>query len=275
MSLKNFFSVKWLTVYGVLYMLFLYAPVILLPLFAFNDGTVVAFPLNGFTSKWFDVLWTTEALHGAVKNSAIVAISSAAISTILGACAARASAHFKFPAKRSIMGFVMLPLVLPEIIVGVSLLVMLVQLGMSLSLWTVVAGHVLICTPFSIAILSSAFAGMDRSLEEASFDLGESRIGTFRRITLPLVMPGIVSSLLITFTISLDEFIIAFFLTGTDVTLPVYIWSQLRFPTKLPSVMALGTILLALSILLLVLAEWFRRRAAARQGADATTGGFI
>lgn len=275
MSLKNFFSVKWLTVYAVLYMLFLYAPVILLPLFAFNDATVVAFPLNGFTSKWFDVLWTTEALHGAVKNSAIVAISSAAISTILGACAARASAHFKFPAKRSIMGFVMLPLVLPEIIVGVSLLVMLVQLGMSLSLWTVVAGHVLICTPFSIAILSSAFAGMDRSLEEASFDLGESRIGTFRRITLPLVMPGIVSSLLITFTISLDEFIIAFFLTGTDVTLPVYIWSQLRFPTKLPSVMALGTILLALSILLLVLAEWFRRRAAARQGADATTGGFI
>ena len=275
MSLKNFFSVKWLTVYAVLYMLFLYAPVILLPLFAFNDATVVAFPLNGFTSKWFDVLWTTEALHGAVKNSAIVAISSAAISTILGACAARASAHFKFPAKRSIMGFVMLPLVLPEIIVGVSLLVMLVQLGMSLSLWTVVAGHVLICTPFSIAILSSAFAGMDRSLEEASFDLGESRIGTFRRITLPLVMPGIVSSLLITYTISLDEFIIAFFLTGTDVTLPVYIWSQLRFPTKLPSVMALGTILLALSILLLVLAEWFRRRAAARQGADATTGGFI
>ena len=275
MSLKNFFSVKWLTVYAVLYMLFLYAPVILLPLFAFNDATVVAFPLNGFTSKWFDVLWTTEALHGAVKNSAIVAISSAAISTILGACAARASAHFKFPAKRSIMGFVMLPLVLPEIIVGVSLLVMLVQLGMSLSLWTVVAGHVLICTPFSIAILSSAFANMDRSLEEASFDLGESRIGTFRRITLPLVMPGIVSSLLITFTISLDEFIIAFFLTGTDVTLPVYIWSQLRFPTKLPSVMALGTILLALSILLLVLAEWFRRRAAARQGADATNGGFI
>ena len=84
MSLKNFLSVKWLTVYAVLYMLFLYAPVILLPLFAFNDATVVAFPLNGFTSKWFDVLWTTEALHGAVKNSAIVAISSAAISTILG-----------------------------------------------------------------------------------------------------------------------------------------------------------------------------------------------
>ena len=152
---------------------------------------------------------------------------------------------------------------------------MMMQLGMSLSLWTVVAGHVLICTPFSIAILSSAFQGLDQSLEEASFDLGETRWGTFHRVILPLVMPGVISSLLITFTISLDEFIIAFFLTGTDVTLPVYIWSQLRFPSKLPSIMALGSILLALSVLLLVLAEWFRRRSATRQGLDADASGGI
>ncbi len=274
--LRSLMAVKWLTVYAVSYMLFLYLPVILLPLFAFNDATVVAFPLSGFTTKWFDVLWTTEALHGAVRNSAIVAISTAVLSTIFGACAARAGARYRFPFKSGIIGFIMLPLVLPEIIVAVALLVMLVQLGMSLSLWTVIAGHVLICTPFSIAILSSAFAGLDQSLEEASFDLGESKWGTFRRVTLPLVMPGVISSLLITFTISLDEFIIAFFLTGTDVTLPVYIWSQLRFPTKLPSVMALGTILLTLSILLLILAEWFRRRSARRQGRDAAAaGGFV
>jgi spermidine/putrescine transport system permease protein len=168
----------------------------------------------------------------------------------------------------------MLPLVLPEIIVAVALLVMLNALGMPLSLWTVIGGHVLICTPFAIAILSSAFRGLDRELEEASFDLGESRWGTFRRVTFPLVLPGVISSLLITFTISLDEFIIAFFLTGTDVTLPVYIWSQLRFPAKLPSVMALGTILLALSVLFLVLAEWMRRRSVRRQGLDADTGAF-
>lgn len=275
-TLRKFLSAKWLIVYSFAYMLFLYAPVILLPMFAFNDATIISFPLKGFTTKWFDVLWTTDALHGAVKNSAIVAIITALLSTLLGACAARASANYRFPMKRSVMGFIMLPLVLPEIIVAVALLVMLVQLGLQLSLWTVVAGHVLICTPFSIAILSSAFAGLDQSLEEASFDLGENRWGTFRRVTLPLVMPGVISSLLITFTISLDEFIIAFFLTGTDVTLPVYIWSQLRFPTKLPSVMALGTILLALSILLLVLAEWFRRRTAKRHGTEAsTTGGLV
>lgn len=275
-TLGKFLSAKWLAAYAVVYMLFLYAPVILLPLFAFNDSTVVAFPLSGFTSKWFGVLWTTDALHGAVRNSAIVAVITAVVSTLLGACAARSATQFKFPGKKGAMGFIMLPLVLPEIIVAVALLVMLVQLGLSLSLWTVIAGHVLICTPFSIAILSSAFFGMDSSLEEASFDLGESRWGTFRRVTLPLILPGVVSSLLITFTISLDEFIIAFFLTGTDVTLPVYIWSQLRFPAKLPSVMALGTILLALSVVLLITAEVFRRRSARRQGLDASaTQGII
>lgn len=274
-SMLRLFSAKWLAVYAVAYMVFLYAPVILLPMFAFNDATVISFPLTGYTGKWFGVLWQTEALHGAVRNSLITGLSSAVLSTMLGACAARAAARYKFPFKRGMMSFIMLPLVLPEIIVAVALLVLLMQLGMPLSLVTVVLGHVLICTPFAIAILNSAFQGLDHNLEEASYDLGESRWGTFRRVVLPLVMPGVVSSLLITFTISLDEFIIAFFLTGTEVTLPVYIWSQLRFPTKLPSVMALGTILLALSILLLILAEWFRRRAARKQGIEASaTGGF-
>ena len=269
-------SSKVLAIYAVVYMLFLYAPVILLPMFAFNDATIIAFPLSGFTTKWFDVLWNTPALHLAVKNSLLVGVSAAILSTILGALAARAAARYRFPLKRGILGFIMLPMVLPEIILAVALLVLLKQLGLPLSLWTVVGGHVLICVPFSIAILTSAFNGLDQSLEEASQDLGETRWGTFRRVTLPLVMPGIISSLLISFTISLDEFIIAFFLTGTDVTLPVYIWSQLRFPTKLPSVMALGTILLALSVILLIMAEWFRRRSARKQGADASaTGGFV
>ncbi|NBR53038.1 MAG: ABC transporter permease [Rhodobacteraceae bacterium] len=190
-------------------------------------------------------------------------------------CARRAFADFRFqrfhrhclPA----MGLILLPLVLPEIIIAVALLVMLMRLGLSLSLWTVIVGHVLVCVPFSIAVLNSAFSGLDQSLEEASFDLGETAWGTFRRVTFPLILPGVISSLLITFTISLDEFIIAFFLTGTDVTLPVYIWSQLRFPAKLPGVMALGTLLLLLTISLLVIAEFFRRRTAQRRGLDAST----
>lgn len=265
---------RGLYAYAVGYLVFLYAPVLLLPLFAFNDSTVIAFPLQGFTTRWFADLAGIKALHDAVLNSLLIAVSTAILATCLGVFAARASARFAFPGKKGIMGLIMLPLVLPEIIVAVSLLVVLLQLGINLGAWTVILGHVLLCTPFAIAILNAAFLALDESMEEASLDLGETRWSTFRLITLPLVMPGIISSLLISFTISLDEFIIAFFLTGNEPTLPVYLWSQLRFPQKIPIVMALGTIMLVLSLLLLSLAEYSRRRGIARTGRK-DTGGFM
>lgn len=265
-------SANLLKAYSVGCLIFLYAPIFLLPVFAFNDSAIIAFPLKGFTTANFEQLWETTALHDAVENSLIVGVLSSVLATVLGICAARASTRYDFPLKKPVMGFIMLPLVLPEIIIAVALLVVLVQLGLNLSLWTIVLGHVLICAPFAIAILSSAFNNLDQSLEEASFDLGETRWGTFRRVTLPLVLPGVISSLLISFTISLDEFIIAFFLTGTEPTLPVYIWSQLRFTAKLPSVMALGFLLLIVSLALLVAAETFRRRASRRQGSGAAGG---
>lgn len=265
----------WLRVYAIGYLLFLYLPIFLLPIFAFNDSTIIAFPLDGFTTKWFGQLTGITALRDAVGTSIFIAITSAVLATTLGICAARASTRYKFPAKAGIMGLIMLPLVLPEIIVAVSLLVVIVQvLGLSLSHWTVIAAHTLICTPFCVAILNASFSNLDASLEEAAYDLGETRWSTFRLITLPLVMPGIISSLLISFTISLDEFIIAFFLTGSSPTLPVYIWGLLRFPGQIPVVMALGTILVCASICLLTIAEYYRRRGVARAG-QTDTGGFL
>ncbi|WP_296426702.1 ABC transporter permease [Yoonia sp.] len=264
-----------LRIYAIAYLIFLYAPIVLLPIFAFNDATIIAFPLAGFTTKWFDALMTGNALHAAVKNSLMIAATTAVLATLLGICAARAGAMYKFPMKAGIMGFIMLPLVLPEIIVAVSLLVVVVQiLNLGLSNWTIIAAHVLICTPFSIAILNGAFQNLDPSMEEAAMDLGESRFSAFRLVTLPLVMPGIISSMLIAFTISLDEFIIAFFLSGASPTMPVYIWGLLRFPASLPVVMALGTILVALSIVLLTIAEVLRRRGLARAGVQ-DKGGFL
>ncbi|WP_069298653.1 ABC transporter permease [Neptunicoccus sediminis] len=267
-------SGKWFKLYIGVFLVFLYAPALLLPIFAFNDSSIVSFPLKGFTLNWFNVLWETEALHTATKNSLLIAVSTAIIATSLGILAARASSRYKFRGQKAVMGFIMIPLVLPEIIVGVSLLVVILQMGFDLSLWTIVLGHVLICTPFCVAILSSAFLNLDQSLEEASFDLGRSKLATFWLVTMPLVLPGVVSSMLISFTISLDEFIIAFFLAGTEPTLPVYIWGQLRFPQKLPSLMALGTILLILSLTLLATAEYFRRRSARKTGIE-DAGGFL
>jgi spermidine/putrescine transport system permease protein len=263
---------KYLQIFVVVYLVFLYAPALLLPVFAFNDSTIISFPLSNFTFDWFLGLRNESALHDALGNSLLVALSSAILSTCLGVLASRASARHEFFAKKSIISFLLLPLVLPEIIIAVSLLVVLSQMGFALSLWTVVLGHTLVCMPFSIAILTSAFNNMDQSLEEASFDLGETGWGTFRRVILPLVAPGIVSSLLITFTLSLDEVIIAFFLTGTGATLPVYIWGQLRFPNKLPNVMALGLLLLLFSLLLLSVGEYFRRRTKQMAGTDSFTG---
>ncbi|NHF72521.1 ABC transporter permease [Paracoccus xiamenensis] len=263
-----------LRIYAIAYLIFLYAPILLLPIFAFNSGTIIAFPLKGFTADWFMQMLANETLRRAFLNSLIIALSSAIFATCLGIFAARASTRFDFPAKTGIMGLIMLPLVLPEIIVAMSLLVVLLAIGVQLSIFTVILGHTLICLPYTIAILSTAFNSLDKSLEEAAYDLGETKWSAFRLVILPLVMPGIISALLMSFTISLDEFIIAFFLAGNEPTLPTYIFSQLRFPKSIPVIMALGTVLVVMSILLLTVAEYFRRRGVARTGGQ-DHGGFL
>lgn len=263
-----------LRLYAVAYLVFLYAPILLLPVFAFNDGTIIAFPLKGFTLEWFRQLFANDTLGGALKNSLIIALSTSILATTLGIFAARSGTRYSFPGKAGVLGLIMLPLVLPEIIVAVSLLVVLLAIGVQLSIFTVILGHVLIATPYAIAVLNAAFATLDRSLEEAAYDLGETKWSTFRLITLPLVTPGIISSALMAFTISLDEFIIAFFLAGEQTTLPTYIFSQLRFPKQIPMIMALGTCLVLASVALLTIAEYFRRRGLAKTGAK-DTGGFL
>jgi len=255
---------RWLAAYAFLYIVFLYLPVIFLPIFSVNMSAVPKFPLTGYTTKWYSELPRTPALLDAAWNSLLVGVTASILATILGICAARAITRYRFPGRTAASGLIMAPLVLPEIILAVSLLIVMMSLGLELSLFTVVLGHVLICIPYSVTVLNAGFEGFDRSLEEASADLGETAFGTFRRVTLPMVAPAIISSLLVSFTISLDEFIIAFFLAGTEATLPVYIWGQLRFAAKLPSVLALGTLLLVGSFILLTIAEVLRRRAERR-----------
>lgn len=260
--------------YAFLYLIFLYAPILILPVFAFNDSKIVAFPLSGFTTSWFGEMWADPNLRIALQNSLTISISTAILSTVLGLFAARSAVRYKWPGKPVVVGAIMLPLVLPEMIVAMSLLVVLLGMGVTLSIFTIILGHVLICMPFAVTILTSAFQSLDRSLEEAALDLGETGWSTFRLIVLPLVMPGIISSFLITFTISIDEFIIANFLGSGKPVLSVYIYGQFRFPAKVPSMLALGTILVGLSILLLIIAEYFRRRGIAKSGGK-DTGGFL
>lgn len=246
--------------YAALYIASLYAPVLFLVLFAFNDSTTIAFPLSGFTTQWFAAMADSPGLVEALGNSLKVSASVAVVSTALGTLAAKAMSRPALPGRSALLGILTLPLLVPGIVMGIALLIVMGAIGMELSLVTIAIAHVVYCTPFAILIMLPRFEGFDRNLEEASRDLGEGLFFTFLRVVLPLAAPGIVASLLLTFTVSLDEFVLTFFLAGNDTTLPLYIWSQLRFPGKLPGVLALSTCILVFSFVLVNLAEWVRRR---------------
>lgn len=258
-TLRKHFNL--LSLFAVLYLIFLYVPVLLLPLFSFNDNIYVTLPFKGFTLKWYENLLANSSLQSALWASVKVGVGVAVISTLLGLLAARAMTRYRLPFRRSIYSLIMLPLVIPYMVIGVSSLVILRRgLDIELTLWTVGLSHVLITVPLSMLVLMARMEGFDRSLEEASRDLGDSAWTSFRRVTLPLVMPGIVSSLLLCFITSFDEYLLAFFLAGSESTLPIFIFSSLRFPSKIPDVLALGSLILMVSIVLVVFAEWLRRR---------------
>jgi spermidine/putrescine transport system permease protein len=250
-----------LNLYALAYLVFLYGPVLLLPMFSFNNSIYVAFPFRGFTVEWYKQMAANTDLIDALRASVEVGIGVAIVSTLLGLLAAKAVTRYPIPGRATIVGFIMLPLVVPSLILALALLVVIRKLlDLELSLLTVAAGHVMLCVPYAMLIMISRLEGFDRNLEEAGSDLGDNPWQTFWRITFPLAWPGIVSSLLLCFSASFDEYLIAAFLCGSQVTLPVFIFSQLRFPQLLPNVLALGSCILVGSIVVVVFSEWIRRR---------------
>ncbi len=249
-----------LRTYAFLFLAFLYVPVLFLPLFSFNDSLYIAFPLKAFTAKWYEQMLANEPMHAALLNSLRVGVATAVFATILGVLGAKAVTRYRMPGRKPVVFTIMLPLVIPGIIMGVALLILISRMGIPLSLYTVTLGHVLISVPFSMATLIARFEGFDKSMEEAAADLGDNAWWTFWRVTFPIVFPGILASLLLCFTVSFDEFIMAFFLSGTHPTLPIYIWGQLRFPQKLPGVLALGSVILVVSFVVVFFSQWLRRR---------------
>lgn len=250
----------WLTFYALLFLAFLYVPVFLLPLFSLNDSKIIVFPLQGLTVQWYRDLATSPQLLIALGNSIKVAVVVSALATALGMLGAWAVTRYRFPGRKAAAGFIMLPIVAPLIVLAVALFTMIMASGLKLSLVTVGFGHLIVCMPFAFSVMLSRLEGFDLTFVRASRDLGESAFGTFLRVVLPLSMPGVISSLLLCFTISFDEFVVSFFLASSDATLPVYIWSQLRFPDRLPSVLALGSLILIFSVITVGAGEWVRRR---------------
>ena len=246
--------------YVAAYIVFLYLPVVLIPLFSFNDSIQAAFPLKGFTLKWYGTLVENEAIASALGNSLGIALASAAIATLCGITIAYLDIHGSTRFSALVSGLSRLPILIPGVIVGIALLILVNLIGLGPSRIAIVMGHVLVCLPTTVVIMRGRFTAIPRSIAEVASDLGARDFLVFRRAVLPLAWPAVGAAFMLSFLTSFDEFIVAFFLAGTEPTLPLYIWSQLRFPKSLPVVMALGTLILVVSVVLVAIAEILRRR---------------
>lgn len=249
-----------------LVVVFLYAPIAILVVFSFNNSAIPTFPLSGFTTRWYHDFLVNGSLRAAIETSAIVAVISSVVAVALGILACVALARRGFLGKGAVTALLLSPLVIPFVVLGVALLLLFHVLGLPLSILTVAIGHVVISLPYTILVLLPRLEQIDSSLGEAAYDLGASRLRTFRSVTFPLILPAVVSAFLIAFTTSFDEYAVASFLVGPRVTFPIYLYSALRFPTQLPQVIAVAVVVLTVTLLVVVAAEVGRRMAERRLG---------
>jgi len=250
-----------------LVVVFLYAPIAILLIFSFNNSDLPAFPLSGFTLHWYHQFLTNADLRAALETSAIIAALSSIGAVVLGVLASIALVRRRFIGKAGVSALLLSPLVIPYVVFGISLLLLFHTLGIPRSILTVIIGHVVISLPYTLLVLMPRLEQIDVSLEEAAYDLGASRSRTFRAITLPLILPAVVSAFLIAFTTSFDEYAVASFVVGPRTTFPIFLYSALRFPSQLPQVIAVAVVVIVVSLVVVVAAEVGRRVVERRLGA--------
>jgi spermidine/putrescine transport system permease protein len=251
---------NWLSLHATAVFGFLYLPIVVLIVYSFNGESVGGFPPSGWTLRWYRILFDDEALWSSVINSLLVAGAAVAISILFGLPAALALDRSSFPGKALFRRLVLLPLILPGIITGLSLLTVLATVGMKLSLFTIALGHGTALISVAVTEISAGLQKFDRAQEEASFDLGAGQWRTFWHITVPNLKLSIIAAVLLIFTLSMDEIAVTFFLIGRDNTLPLEIWSRLRRGIT-PEINAVSTLIFGLSLVTTVLWYRLRRRA--------------
>ncbi len=249
--------------YGGFGFAFLYLPLFFMVLFSFNDHIIASLPFRGFTLKWYRELAFDFVMQDALYNSLVIATWTTLLSTLLATIAAFPLVRCSFPFKRSVRMLVILPMIIPHFLMGVALLIFFSFVELPLSRLTVILGHVVFTLPFAILVITTRLYGFDRTLELAAADLGATPLRCFRHVVLPLLLPGIVGAAMLVFTLSMDEFLITYFVSGQQGTLPMYLWSLLRDGIA-PRVNALASALLAVTSVLVVLAGWLGARKDAR-----------
>lgn len=251
---------RWTSItYSLLIYLFLYLPIIVLIVFSFNDSKLNAV-WTGFTFKWYAKLLHNQGVLEATKNSLIVAFASTLLSTMIGTLAAVGMYRYHFKGKSVLDGMLYIPIVIPEIVMGIALLAFFIQISIPLGLITLILAHITFSIPFVVVVVRARLEGFDRSMEEAAMDLGANQLQTFLRVTLPIIMPGIVAGSLLALTLSLDDVIISFFVAGpSSTTLPLKVFSMVKFGVS-PEINALSTLLLLVTLSIAVFAERMRMK---------------
>lgn len=234
--------------------LFLYVPILVLIIFSFNQSKQTAV-WQGFTLDWYAKLAENERILRSLKNSLIVAGFTTLISTIVGTAAALALGRHRFRGQGASQALLYLPIVIPEIVMGFAVATFFGVINWRLGLSTVVAAHIAFCIPYVAIVVRARLAGFDRSLEEAAMDLGAGPWGTFFRVTLPVLLPGIVAGALMVFTISIDDYVITSFVAGPGATtLPLQIYSMVKVGVT-PEVNAVSTLLLAVTVIMILVSQ--------------------
>jgi len=265
---------RLLNLYGALFIVFLYGPLLLILIYSFNANKINMAIWSGFTLDWYRSIFglqtsldsdafymeSTGELLSAVRNSFVVALFASTVSTVIGTAAALALTRFAFKLRNFYQGLLFLPMMMPDIVLGIALLIFFVGAGMELGISTIVIGHCTFLASYVFIVVSARLAGMDTQIEEASADLGAGPWTTFRRVTLPQIMPGVLGGFLLAFIISLDDVVITYFISGVDSqTLPLFILGMMRRGIK-PEINAIAMLLVVFSFLVAAAGLFLRSR---------------
>jgi spermidine/putrescine transport system permease protein len=240
-------------------LLFFYLPIAILVLFSFNQSRL-NIVWTGFTLDWYAALWRDTVLVRTLKNSLIVALATTALSVALGTAGGWLLYRFRYRGSGFLETLIFMPMIVPEVILGVSLLILFVTIGLQLGYTSIVISHVTFCFPFVMAAVQARLAGLDPALEEAALDLGATPLQAFTKVLVPYLMPAIVSGALMSFTLSLDELIVTYFTASAGTrTLPLEIFGRVKKGLD-PSLNAISTVLIGVTVLAVFLTEALRRR---------------
>jgi len=243
-----------------LILLFLVFPIFIIIPFSFNAEPYFSYPIPGFSTRWYVEFFASDAWRGSLRNSLIVALPTMVLSTALGTLAALGLTLANFPLKGLVVGLILSPMMIPHIIIGLGLFFFYVEIGIVHTFIGMILAHTTLAVPFVVLTVTATLANFNTNLVRAAAILGAGPITVFRRIVLPMILPGVLSGALFAFVVSFDELIVALLISGVEQrTLPRQIWSGIRESIS-PVIMTVATLLILLATVLMLITEWFRRR---------------